>query len=97
MRYTSNRRYSNCEEVVRELRRHIHNYEKSREFLSKYRVFKIMEDEGGFERALEHASKLLKNLEQKPENCSYSEISSLFNLFLLINQIKISQVKLVFS
>ena len=79
MDYTSDKGYSSCQEVVRALEKYIINYEKTKEFLSKEKVFKMMEEDGKLARALKHASKLLEKLKQKPENCSYTEISCLIS------------------
>ena len=60
--YTT-KEFANCEEVVRDLKNHITDYEKKKSYLEKDKWFKKLIKDGGLDKAIEYALKGLNDYE----------------------------------
>jgi len=67
--------YENYEAVVKDLRRYLPDYEKSKQYLSKEKLYRELFDNEKLFRATDHADQLLKLAQETPEALhSYTEI-----------------------
>ena len=73
--------YENYEAVVKDLRRYLPDYEKSKQYLNKEKLYRALFDNEKLSRATDHADQLLKLAQETPEALhSYTEIHEVLKL-----------------
>ena len=85
MSTSSSREYPNYEDTVKELKKHIPNYDKSEEFFNKINIYKYLKENGDLERAI-HISRELDDLREKEPDV-YKSYSQMYKLFDIIKKI----------
>ena len=83
------RRYSNYDEVVKELRKYMPGYEKTGKYFKKINLYKYLTTKGNLEQAIKNA-KMLEKLRKKEGGIDYSEI---YKVIEMIQKLKAERNK----
>lgn len=75
LEYPEFRLYSSYEEIYRQLKKKIPDYEKTKRYFENSNMFSEIEKNGGLEKAIQNSEAILN---KKNNDCSYSEISLVF-------------------
>ena len=81
----SSRGYADYEATVKELKKHIPDYDKSEEFFNKVNIYKYLKENGDLEQAI-HISRELDELRVKEPDV-YKSYSQMYKLFDIIDKI----------
>jgi len=81
MNAVSSREFSTYESVVRELRKHVPNYDKTERFFNSVNMYEFLKRHGDMDRALELSRELdLLRRTRRDEYKSYSQMYRLFDI-----------------
>jgi|WetSurMetagenome_2_1015567.scaffolds.fasta_scaffold83217_2 hypothetical protein len=81
----SSREYADYEATVKELKKHIPDYDKSEDFFNKVNIYKYLKENGDLERAI-NISRELDELRAKEPDV-YMSYSQMYKLFDIIDKI----------
>lgn len=80
-----NKTYKDQEEVIRELRKYIPGYEKTKKYFKSKSIFETLKENGNLEQAIENSEKLYASIDWEIEyRRAYSQIHKLFHLLLTL-------------
>ena len=71
----STKNYRNCDEVVKDLRKYLPGYEKSKAYFKKTNLYQYLTSNGDLQKAIRYADQLYEIAQKTPEDShSYTQI-----------------------
>ena len=71
----STKNYRNCDEVVKDLRKYLPGYEKSKKYFKKTNLYQDLTSKGDLQKAIQYADQLYEIAQKTPEDYhSYTQI-----------------------
>ena len=71
----STKNYRNCDEVVKDLRKYLPGYEKSKKYFKKTNLYQDLTSKGDLQKAIQYADQLYEIAQETPEDShAYTQI-----------------------